>query len=290
MRKTIIAASLATAAFAVPTLASAQAAAPAAAPASPHTFTGNMSLVSDYRFRGISQTFKEPALQGGFDYSHETGIYLGNWTSNVNSGAGFPGGNLEMDFYGGWKKSWGDWGLDLGAIYYYYPGTNASSTEPNVMALSPFNNRTGVIASGKIDNTELYIGGSWKFISLKYYHAINDYFSTPGTKGSNYWDLSANYDLGGGWTILGHVGVLSFKNQTNGDYTDWKIGVTKDLGGWVFGASYIDTDAKGNCSGATTPQPYCFSNGSLSLTSGTGYDKLKDAGKGTVVISVSKTF
>jgi uncharacterized protein (TIGR02001 family) len=291
MRKTIIAASLATAAFAVPTLALAQAAAPAAAPASPHTFTGNMSLVSDYRFRGISQTFKEPALQGGFDYSHETGIYLGNWNSNVNSGAGFPGGSLEMDFYGGWKKSWGDWGLDLGAIYYYYPGPKASSTDPTgVGMLSPFNNQTGVVASGKIDNTELYIGGSWKFISLKYYHAINDYFSTPGTKGSNYWDLSANYDLGDGWTILGHVGVLNFKNQTNGDYTDWKIGVTKDLGGWILGASYIDTDAKGQCSGATTPQPYCFSNGSLSATSGTGYDKLKDAGKGTVVLSISKTF
>src|SRR6185295_10478251 len=128
MRKTIIAASLATAAFAVPTLASAQAATPAAAPASPHTFTGNMSLVSDYRFRSISQTFKQPAIQGGFDYSHESGFYAGNWNSNVNSGAGFPGGSIEMDFYGGWKKTWGDWGLDVGAIYYYYPGTDANAT------------------------------------------------------------------------------------------------------------------------------------------------------------------
>ena len=67
MRKTIIAASLALAAFAAPQLASAQAAAPAAAPPSDHTFTGNMALVSDYRFRGITQTFEKPALQGGFD-------------------------------------------------------------------------------------------------------------------------------------------------------------------------------------------------------------------------------
>src|SRR5262245_6966550 len=105
MRKTIIAASLATAAFAVPTLASAQAA-PAAAPASPHTFTGNMAIVSDYRFRGISQTFKQPALQGGLDYSHSSGFYVGNWNSNIDEGAGFPSGNLEMDFYGGWKNTW----------------------------------------------------------------------------------------------------------------------------------------------------------------------------------------
>ena len=99
MRKTILAASLATAALAVPTLAAAQAA--AAAPASPHTFTGNVGLFSEYRFRGIAQTFAKPAIQGGFDYSHSSGLYVGNWNSNVNEGAGFPAGNIEMDFYGG---------------------------------------------------------------------------------------------------------------------------------------------------------------------------------------------
>ena len=72
--------------------------------ASPHTLTGNLGLFSSYRFRGIDQTFNKPALQGGIDYSHSSGIYVGNWNSNVNSGAGFPEGNLEMDFYGGWKN------------------------------------------------------------------------------------------------------------------------------------------------------------------------------------------
>ena len=132
MRKSIIAASLASAAFALPNLAAAQAAAaPAAAPAaepSPHTLTGNAGLFSQYRFRGITQTYGNPALQGGVDYSHSSGFYAGNWNSNVNEGAGYPGGNLEMDFYGGWKKTWGDWGIDLGAIYYYYPGTHSGSS------------------------------------------------------------------------------------------------------------------------------------------------------------------
>ncbi len=177
MRKTLLAASIA-AAFAFPSASYAQAS--AAAPASPHTFTGNVGLFSSYRFRGIDQTFGKPALQGGIDYSHASGIYLGNWNSNVSSGAGYPGGNLEMDFYGGWKNTWGDWGLDVGALYYYYPGTNAGTT----IAFSPANNRTGRVATGRVDNTELYIGGSWKFLSLKYSQAVGDYFSTPGTKNS----------------------------------------------------------------------------------------------------------
>jgi uncharacterized protein (TIGR02001 family) len=94
---------------------------------------------SSYRFRGIDQTYGQPALQGGIDYSHESGIYVGNWNSNVNSGAGFAEGNLEMDFYGGWKKSFGDFGLDLGAIYYYYPGRSCPrrTPEPRTRANRP---------------------------------------------------------------------------------------------------------------------------------------------------------
>jgi uncharacterized protein (TIGR02001 family) len=117
---------------------------------------------------------------------------------------------------------------------------------------------------------------------------VSDYFDTPDTKNSNYLDLSANYDLGDGWGINGHLGHLNFKNMTNGSYTDWKIGVTKDIGGWVFAASYIDTNAKGNCSPTAVNQFYCFSNGNINATG--GFDKVKDAGRSTVVISVSKTF
>ena len=287
MRKTLIAASLALAGVALPQLALAQAAPAAEAkPASEHTFTGNLGLVSDYRFRGISQTFKEPAIQGGVDYSHASGLYAGNWDSNVNSGAGYPGGSIEMDFYGGWKKTWDDWGLDLGGIYYYYPGTHASPTTIPVIA----NNRPGGnTLTGRVDNGELYIAGSWKWISLKYSHAVTNYFGTPNTKGSNYLDLSGTYDVGDGWGILGHVGHLNFKNMVNGDYTDWKLGVTKDISGWVLGAAYIDTNAKGNCSASAVNQVYCFSNGQPGPTAGS-VDKTKNAGNGTFLLSVLKTF
>jgi uncharacterized protein (TIGR02001 family) len=279
MRKTLVAASLATAALAAPNLAMAQ----AKPEASPHTVTGNLAIVSDYRFRGIAQTFKQPAIQGGIDYSHSSGFYLGNWNSSINTGAGFPGGSIEMDLYGGWKKTWGDWGLDVGLIHYMYPGTDA--TAANFLP----NPRTAETHTGRVSNTEVYLGGSWKWVSLKYYHSTGDYFSLPGTKGSNYLDLTANYDLGNGWGIVGHVGSFRLKDwsigtdATKGSYTDWKLGVTKDINGWVFGAAYIDTSAKGSCD-ATNLGFYCFGN------SAAGATKFKDAGKATVVFSVAKTF
>jgi uncharacterized protein (TIGR02001 family) len=249
MRKSIVLLSAA-AALGAPMLAAAQ-----AAPA-PSPVTGNMALVSEYRFRGIDQTFGKPALQGGFDYSHASGVYLGNWNSNVNPGAGFNGANFEMDFYGGWKQSFGDFGVDLGAIFYYYPGSTPD-----------------------VDNKEVYIGGSWKTLSAKYYHSVDDYFSVPDSKNSWYLDFSYTHDFGGGWGLVAHYGIFEFKNVANGDYNDWKLGITKDVGGWILGAAYVDTDAKGDCN---VPELYCFPNGN-----GT---KTRDAGKATVVFSVSKTF
>src|SRR3954451_3587417 len=121
MRKSVLSAAVA-AVLTLPTLAAAQTAAPTPAPS---PFTGNISLVSDYRFRGISQTFEEPALQGGFDYAHASGLYLGNWNSNVSQGAGFPGVNLEMDVCGGWKKAFGYSAPYSGFIFCYSPGANS---------------------------------------------------------------------------------------------------------------------------------------------------------------------
>ncbi|MBW7901953.1 MAG: hypothetical protein H3C26_10775 [Rhodocyclaceae bacterium] len=275
-------------AFSVPAFAQSAPAAEAA-PASPHELSANLALVSSYRFRGIDQTFGRPALQGGFDYAHESGFYAGNWNSNVSSGAGFPDGNLEMDLYGGWKKTWGDFGLDLGAILYYYPGSQGRGL--------------GLGAdSGAVTNKEVYVGASWQFLSLKYSHSVDDYFSLRGwdatgastgksTRGTHYLELAASYDLGDGWGIDAHVGRLSAKHMKNGSYTDWKIGVSKDVNGWLVGLAYVDTNAKGSCSGSGSFQPYCFAKslqddaGALDASSST-----KDAGRGIAVLSVSRSF
>ncbi|MEY2631814.1 MAG: hypothetical protein RIR00_468, partial [Pseudomonadota bacterium] len=248
-------------------------------------------LFSSYRFRGIDQTFGKPALQGGFDYAHESGFYAGNWNSNVSSGAGFPDGNLEMDFYAGYKTAVGPIALDVGTLLYYYPGSEGKVLGTNAK-------------SGAVKNHEIYLGATWEFLTLKYSQSVSDYFSLRGwdntgastgqsTKGTGYLDLSAAYDLGDGWGVNAHMGHLNLKNGYKGSYTDWKVGVTKDLSGWVVGAAVVGTNAAGSCSASATDyQFYCFTN-SNSATAAGGLNlgsKTKDSGANTVVLSVSKTF
>lgn len=284
MKKSFIALAL-VGAFSAPTFA--QTAAPAAE-ASPHTITGNLTVASSYRFRGIDQTYGKPALQGGIDYSHASGFYVGNWNSNVSSGAGFANGNIEMDFYGGFKKAFGDFGIDVGGLYYYYPGSSAS-----VLSGTNAKHPSAGVGDRAVDNGEIYVGASWKFLTVKYSYALTPYFALPKSKGTSYLDFAGNFDLGNGWGINGHVGHLfanGYKYNTTGNqdisYTDWKLGVTKDINGWVLGASYIDTNAKGSCTTGSA-EFYCFANSITDTTFGT---KTKDAGRATAVLSVSKTF
>ncbi len=257
-------------------------------PVPEHSLSGNLGLFSSYRFRGIDQTFGKPALQGGIDYAHVSGLYLGNWNSNVSSGAGYPEGNLEMDFYGGYKFTVGEVGIDVGALYYYYPGSSFSGAALN----GRYPSKT---ANGTVANGEIYVGASWQFLSLKYSYAVTDYFSVPKTDGSSYLDLAANYDLGDGWGVNAHVGHLFMKDlgytnadgrSYNGSYTDWKLGLSKDISGWLLGAAYVATNAQGQCANG---EFYCFSNslGSNGVQNGT---KTRDAGRGTVVLSLSKSF
>ncbi len=218
-------------------------AAPEAAPAPDWAFTANLGLFSDYRFRGISQTNKNPAFQGGFDLGHSSGFYVGNWNSNVDS-TQYTGANIEMDFYGGYKHAFeGGFGIDVGAIYYYYPGSGANGLT-------------------KIDNTELYIGGSWGPLSLKYNYAVSDFFSAPDSKGSSYIDLGFNYDLGNNFGIVAHYGYQWLKGDARvaeiggtfpgpDNVSDWKLGGTYTLDGWAIGLAYIATNR--NYAGATVP-------------------------------------
>lgn len=213
MRKTLLAVALAASA-ALPGLAGAQA-------TSPHSISGNMGVFSDYRFRGISQTFLKPAIQGGIDYSHSSGFYLGNWNSNV-SGLVYTDGSIEMDFYGGYKFNAGPIGMDVGLLQYYYPGAKASGV--------------------KYDTTEAYVAGSWKWFTLKYSITTGDYFGVTNSDGSGYLDLSASYEIAPKLTLVAHYGKQTVKNSSALDYTDTKIGVTYDLNGWALGLAYYDTD------------------------------------------------
>jgi uncharacterized protein (TIGR02001 family) len=240
-----------------------------AAPTPEYTFTGNMTLASDYRFRGISQTDKLPTIQGGIDFAHSSGFYLGNWNSNVDADF-YNGANIEMDFYGGFKNAIGDFGYDVGVLHYYYPGSDRNTT------------------GFRIKNTEIYVGGSYGPVSLKFSYPLSDFFSAEkinpaggDAAGSYYVDLSGTYDLGSGFGLVGHVGYQKLKGAArltdrNGSltssYTDWKLGVTYSLpNAFVLGASYIDTN-----------RDY------LGVPDGNGSSK--NISGSTLVVSLSKTF
>jgi uncharacterized protein (TIGR02001 family) len=197
---------------------------------SPHTIGFNVGLTSDYIFRGISQSQHDPAVSGGVDYSHASGLYAGAWLSTqkwVDTGAK-TSSDFELDIYGGYKGSVGDISYDLGLIRYMYDGDQvAGFVTPNT--------------------TEAYVGASWKFLSMKYSHTISKYFvgwGGPSSKGSNYLELNATHDLGDGWGLLGHIGHQKVKDYVpDASYTDWKVGVTKDVGFGVVTAAYSDTNA-----------------------------------------------
>ena len=233
------------------------------------TITGNAGLFSDYRFRGFSQTGYKPAFQGGFDVGHSSGLYLGNWNSNVEQNL-YNGASLEMDFYGGYKGSFGDVGYDLGYIHYYYPNSGAGG-------------------STKIKNGEVYVGASYGPVSAKWYYSTTKFFSIGepptyadiDTKGSWYLDLSGALDLGGGWGAQAHYGYQKIKNgkqvfASGGTFanedqvSDYKIGLTKDLSGWLLGVALVGTSEK-----------------DLFRTAESGFTEA--GGKTKAVVSLSKT-
>jgi uncharacterized protein (TIGR02001 family) len=271
MRKTLLAAAVA-GLFSLPSVVMAQ----AAAPASPHTFTGNVGLVSDYLFRGISQTHTHPAIQGGIDYAHSSGFYAGAWGSSISWVSDGLGGSYptEFDLYGGYRGAFAeDWGYDLGLISYNYPGDGMAA------------------GSVKPDTVEVYGALSWKWLSMKYSHVTSSHFVgfgttanvTDSTRGSHYLELNAAYDLGDGWGISGHMGHQTVKGNGPASYSDWKLGVTKDVGFGVVGLAYSDTNAGGTCSSTGGTNAYCWANNA-------GTANWKDVSRGVAVLSFSKSF
>ena len=161
--------------------------------------SANVSLNSSYKFRGQDQTANKLALQGGFDYAHSSGFYVGNWNSNVSW---LPGNSIESDIYGGYKGEAAGVGYDVGFIRYLYPGAGAANTN------------------------EIYAGVSFAGFGAKYYRTVSDqYFG--GSKAS-YLNLSYSLELTKGLTASVGVGFTDFKSGT--DYTDYSVGLGYDLG------------------------------------------------------------
>lgn len=236
--------------------------APALALAEDSPFSANVSLTSDYLYRGISQTGAQPAVQGGFDYAHPSGFYAGVWGSNISwlSDAGVAANaSVELDTYLGFSGEVASGlGFDVGFLRYNYPGAYAAGAT-------------------KADTDELYASVSYGIASLKYSHSLGDTFGAAGASGSNYIDLSVSYEVEAmGLTLDAHYGKQTYKgpNAGSGDsalgYSDYNVGVSKSLGDYTVSALYSNTN---------TP-----------TGAGTAYHVLgKDLGKGTVVVSLSRS-
>ena len=245
--------------------------------AAPSPIAANVTVVSDYRYRGISQSNFKPAIQGGFDYAHESGFYIGNWNSSISwisdaasrGGANNVSAPIEMDFYAGFKKELIGEGFasDLGVLQYYYPTTGlpSNATNPNT--------------------TEIYAAQNYTFGPvtgfIKFSYSVTNTFGFANSSGSYYPDLTANYDTGiWGLAVNAHVGYQKIAGQNvvagvpTASYTDWKVGLTKDFGGGLsLAAAYIGTNA------AKSGSTYAYQSPSG-----------KNLGGSTGIVSLTKTF
>jgi len=283
--------------------------APTPAP-EPSPITANVTVVSDYRYRGMTQSNYKPAIQGGFDYAHESGFYIGNWNSSISwigdtyqkgatNGASAAIPNLtyagtsapiEMDFYAGFKKELLAPGFasDIGVLQYFYPMSNAPG---NVCAGTGASTFSRNACGASPNTTEAYAAQNFTFGPLtgffKFSYALSNLFGIQDSSGSYYPDLTANYDTGvWGLALNAHIGyqyVAGTKTYSGTkydySYTDWKLGITKDFGGGL----------SGNISYVSTSQPKVGNSYLWGLTENANTNT-KSLGKAGGLISLTKTF
>ncbi len=191
--------------------------------------SANVALVSDYRFRGISQTGKDAAIQGGFDATFEPGFYIGTWASSVDFGDIDDGsgsyGTMEIDYYAGWAGPIGDtdFGIDAGYMYYSYPG---DTVDPDG------------------DYQEFHITGSWKDVSIGATYS-DDYYASTG----EFWYFAGDYSLSFAedFSLGLHVGYndfdeIGFLSDGADNYTDWSVTLGYSVFGVDLAVAYVDTN------------------------------------------------
>jgi len=245
----------------------------------------SVSFVSDYIFRGQSQSWGKPALQFSVEADHASGAYAGFAASNV-SDHWLPGAAVEMDFYGGFRgKVTEAVGYDVGLIYYTYPGANWHDS-----AFDGYNR------SNSLNTAEAYVSVSYDWLSFKTGRTLTEYFGwstnnspvnggfygdanagvTGSTRGSYFYELNAARDVAEGWNLSGQIGRQVIANSTGLDINYYKLGITRSLpDGWSTGAFY---------SASSEPNAYKHF---LSLSDTTSYS---DIAKKKFFISIAKSF
>jgi uncharacterized protein (TIGR02001 family) len=245
------------------------------APEPDYTLSYNLGATTDYRYRGISQSRLKPALQGGADLAFKNGFYLGAWGSTINwiKDAGAPtianvdtgSAPVEIDLYGGYKGKVGNLDYDVGALQYLYPSNKYSN----------------IPGAANANTLEFYGAITFGLVTAKYSHSLSNLFgyksATANSKGSGYLDVSANFDLGNGWSVVPHVGHQTVRHFGDYSYTDYSATVNKDIDGLVLSAALVGTDAKKNVVGNLNSLAYPTPGG-------------KNLGRSGLVLSIKKNF
>lgn len=199
--------------FALSTLATPAFAQQDAEAESEFELSGNVAIVSDYRFRGVSLSGGDFALQGGIDLAHSSGFYVGTWGSSIDSGAG--AGEMELDIYGGWTGDVAEGiSVDLGLIYYAYPTEDTGADTDYFEALASVGTTLGPVGA------TFGVGYSWDQAALA---------------GDNLY-LYADFELGVANTP---VALTAHAGYTDGVFATTADGTSFD---WGLGASYAVTD------------------------------------------------
>ena len=227
----------------------------AAAPAPAYTLTYNLGIYSNYIFRGVNYS-TGPALQGGIDWAHSSGFYLGTWFSNLDPDLygqteTQKGDHVETDFYAGYAHTFENGvGVNVLGNYYAYLEGRKQYT-------------SGSYGAHKADSFEGSIALSYKWFTYTYYNMFTDWYglnktdSDPlnvignrDTKNSEYHELKVNYTLP--VADLNFMAKVGRQTTTNlqGDQSDFAIGLNRNFSlpgagkpteGFNAGAIYSDT-------------------------------------------------
>lgn len=193
---------------------------PVLAEDSPHSFSANIGVVSNYVWRGVTQTDDGAAVQGGVDYGHSSGFYAGTWVSNIDWGT--PDPNYELDLYGGYGGETGEFSYDLSIIYYAYPD-----------------------AGDDADFWEIGASGSWKAATLGVQYTLSgDADDAPFDSGDVYWYGGLEFELPQEFRIGATLGYYDFDaTGSEGDYAHWALALSKEAGQFgTFSLNYEQTD------------------------------------------------
>ncbi|MBU3077290.1 TorF family putative porin [Sphingomonas quercus] len=203
-----------------------------APPSGPITVTGGATVVSDYRFRGVSQTDRRFALQGTLTVTHESGFYVSTWGSSIDDYVAY-GSDQEIDLIAGYHKTVNGTTFDIGGLYYYYPGSHGNNTD----FIEPYASVSHVFGPATAKAGLAYAPKQRALATA--FHDKEDNLYMYGELGGAIPDT--------GFSVLGHVGYSKGRSVLTSSlkgYVDWNLGVNYTWQHLTLGVAYADTDIK----------------------------------------------